>query len=145
MKDAKLFLNSRIGCLPSGESWPKVLDTCCGFHFVYQTPNGTYNCDCKNYWSARECSHVFAAMHLDNAITIEKLLLKIDKPKLPGRPMINVPSGYAAHTPMINAAGEVKAASYIGVPVARYLNGDRTRLYCGKIVGKYCIFMNLKL
>jgi hypothetical protein len=136
MKDVKSFLNSRVGYLPTGSSWPTVLNVCYGFHFVCLAPGGKYVCDCKAYWSSRECAHVLAAKHLDDALDIKALMARIDRGRLPGRPRNYVPLGYAAHKPAITARGEIKAANYIGVPVARYLNGDRNKIYCGKIVGK---------
>jgi hypothetical protein len=138
MSDAKAYLKSVVGCLPTDavkSSWPKVLDISHSCHFVSISIAEKYECDCKHYWSDRECSHVEAAKHLDLKINLQKLMQKIDRPRVTGRPRIHVPVGYAAHQPVLTASREIQAANYIGARVARYIRGDRERLYVGTIVG----------
>jgi hypothetical protein len=141
MRDAKAFLKSLFGGMPTDSSWPKVLDVTHRCHFVSLPSIGKYECDCKGYWSSRECAHVAAAKHLDvvKDSNIHILLQSIDKPKTSGRPRIVAPVGYAAHQPVLTASSEIKAGNYIGARVARYLRGDKDRVYIGKIVGnKVC-------
>ena len=105
------------------------------FHYVYKKPNGKYVCDCKAYWTSIECAHQKAAMHLEAEINLCSEMQGIERARSSGRPRGYTPLGYAAHQPFLTAQGEIRAASYIGAGVARYLRGDRQRIYCGKIVG----------
>jgi len=98
--------------------------------FMYE-----YKCDCKGWWHSLVCSHVLAAMHLRKDINLKAINAQINRPAIPGRPLLYQPVTYKAHQPAnsreIREISTVKATNYIGYSVASKVQG---RVYLGKII-----------
>ena len=150
-KRAREYLNSLNGVLPKcGKDAPEhdfksALKVTHRIHFCYKADAGFW-CDCKSFFSKKECSHVDAVEHLTGRKLIHPQLQGISVAKLPGRPRKAIPCAYAAHKPhdsMLVKRAETPSANYIGFSVAtRFGKGESCKVYIGRISGNSFIHIS---
>jgi len=56
------------------------------------------HCNCKSFFHFRECSHVVAAVTLENLFNLQDKISSIARGKMRGRPKNYNPVGFAAHS-----------------------------------------------
>jgi hypothetical protein len=133
----KYFLSSLQGTFKPGSSLKDSTDVASSMYLV----TGTFSqdapqlhCNCKAFFHFSECSHIVAAMTLENLFNLQDKISSIARGKMRGRPKNYNPVGFAAHSlnPTQQDLTIQMARNTVGGTVARIK--DRGT-YAGTITG----------
>ena len=96
-------------------------------------------CDCKGFRRCDECSHEAATYVILGLVDIEKILAKICKGRVRGRPRKSTPVGFSAHQPLIKKIeiSDIQARNLVLSLVVQFWEPPYPQKpFVGKIIGE---------